>query len=86
MKNMSKIIKGQNKNVTWKPSNETRKYSCRKRQNVQWKGTVKLMMQFTMSDIIRSLAEKVYLRLAQREWKSRFYKYKLLFETKEIFD
>ena len=40
---MSEIIKGYNKKVAPKPRDQTLKSDCRKKQNVQWRKTVKLM-------------------------------------------
>ena len=42
MINMSNIIKGHNKKVISKPHDQIPKCNCRKKQNVQWKGTAKL--------------------------------------------
>ena len=36
-------------------------------------------------DVTRPLLKKVYLGLAEGEWESRFYNYKLSFKKKEIF-
>ena len=44
MKNMSKIIKGNNKKVTSKPRDQTPKRSCSKKKDDQRNGTVKLVM------------------------------------------
>ena len=41
MNNISKIIKGHNKKVKWKPRDQNQNAIAEKNQNVQWKGSVK---------------------------------------------
>ena len=82
MNNMSKIIKGRNKKVTSKPRDQKPKCNCRKQEECQWKGTVKLNDVVYKCDVTRPLLKKVYLGLTEGEWKSRFYDHKLSFKHK----
>ena len=82
MNNMSKIIKGHNKKVTSKPRDQRPKCNCKKKkQNVQGKGrNCQVNNVVYKCDVTRPLPKKVYLGLAEGEWKIRFYNHKLSFK------
>ena len=54
----------------------------KKQQNVQWKGNREVNNVVYKCDVTRPLSKKVYLGLAEREWKSRFCNRKLSFKHK----
>ena len=56
MNNTSKIIIGRNKKVTSKPRDQRRKWDCRKKQNVQEKGTAMLLWKQCALPIITTVA------------------------------
>ena len=68
MNNMSNIILGHHRNPVTKHQNVI----AEKKWNVQWKGTIKLMMQF------------INMMLEEGEWECCFYNHKLSL-TEEIF-
>ena len=83
MKNMSKIIKGHNKKVTLKPRDQRPKCNCRKKAECPVEGNCQVNNVIYKCDLTRRpLPKKVYLGLAEGEWKSRFYNHKLLFKHK----
>ena len=78
MSNMSKIIKGHNKKVTSIPRDKRSKSNCRKKSE----GNCQVNNVVYKCDVTRPLPKKVYLRLAEVEWKSRFCNHKLSFKHK----
>ena len=80
--NMSKIMKGHNRKVTSRPHDKRPNAIAEKQQNVQWKGNREVNNVVYKRDVTRTLSKKVYLGLAEREWKSRFSNHKLSFEHK----
>ena len=68
MNNMSKIIK-EHKKVT-------PKCNCRKKAECLTEGNCQVNDAVYKCDVTRSLPKKVYLGLAEREWKSCFYNHK----------
>ena len=77
---MSKIIKRHNKKVTSKPHDQTPKCNCGEKAECQIERTCQVIDLVYKWDVTRSLPKKC--RLADTEWKSRFYNYKLLFKHK----
>ena len=67
-KSSRNIIKKSCRNDVTKDQNST----AEKKQNVRWKGTVKLTMQFIDVAYQDNCRKRVFLRLAEGEWKSRF--------------
>ena len=84
MNNMSKIIKGHNKKVISKPRDQTPKCNSRKKCSIE--GNCQVNGVVYKCDITRTLLKKVYLRLAEGEWKSRFYNHKLSFRHNRYFN
>ena len=82
MNNMSKIIKGHNKKVTSKPHDQRPNCNCRKKAECPMEGNCQVNNVIYKCDVTRPLPKKVYLGLAEGEWKSRFYNHKLLFKHK----
>ena len=82
MNNMSKIIKGHNKKVTSKPRDQRPKCNCRKKAECPMEGNCLVNDVVYKCDVTRPLPKKVYLGLAEGEWKSRFYNHKLSFKHK----
>ena len=80
--NMSKIIKGHNKKVTSKPPDQRPKCNCIKKVECPMEGNCLVNDIVYKCDITRPLSKKVYLGLAEGEWKSRFYNHKLSFKHK----
>ena len=76
MNNMSKIIKGHNKNVTLKPCDQRPKCKCRKKTECPMEGNCQVNDVVYKCEVTRPPQEKVYLGLAEAEWKSRFYNHK----------
>ena len=70
--NMSKIIKGHNNKVTSKPRGERSKCNCRKKAECPMEGNCQVNNVVYKCDVTRPLPKKMYLRLAEGEWKSRF--------------
>ena len=66
MNNMSKIIKGHSKKVTSIPRDERPKRNCRKKSQ----GNCQVNNVVYKCDVTRPLPKKVYLALAEVEWKS----------------
>ena len=82
MNNMSKIIKGHNKKVTSKPHDQRPNCNCRKKAECPMEGNCQVNNVIYKCDVTRPLPKKVYLGLAEGEWKSRFYNHKLSFKHK----
>ena len=82
MNNISKIIKGHNKKVTSKPCDQRPKCNCRKRAECPKEGNCQINDVVYKFDVTRPLSKKVYLGLAEGEWKGRFYNHKLSFKHK----
>ena len=82
MNNMSKIIKGHNKKVKWKPRDQRPKDNCREKVECPMEGNCLVNGVVYKCDVTRPLPKKVYLGLAEGEWKSRFYNHKLSFKHK----
>ena len=80
MNNISTSIKGHNKKVTSKPRDQRPK--CRKKAECPMEGNCQVIDVVYKCDVTRPLPKKVYLGLAKREWKSRFYNHKLSFKHK----
>ena len=82
MNSMSKIIEGHNERVTsktrdWRPNcNSRKKADCKREGNCHVNNVV------CKCDVTRPLQKKVYLGLAEREWKCCFYNHKLSFKHK----
>ena len=81
MNNMLKIIKRHNKKVTLKPRDQTAKCNCRKKAECPMEGDCQVNDVVCKCDVTRPLPKKV-LGLAEEEWKSHFYNYKLSFKHK----
>ena len=79
---MSNIIKGHNKKVISKPHDQRPKCNCRKKAECPMEGNCQVNNILYKCDITRPLPKKVCLRLAEGEWKSRFYNHKLSFKHK----
>ena len=79
---MPKIIVGHNKNVTPKLNDQRPKWNCRKKAECPMEGNCLVNDVVYKCDITRPLPKKVYLGLAEGEWKSCFYKQKLSFKHK----
>ena len=86
MTNMSKIIKEHNKNVTSKPRDQGPKCNCRKKAECQMEGNCLVIYVVYKCDVIRPMSKKVYLEIAEGEWKNRFNYHKLSFEQKRYFN
>ena len=71
-----KSSRGIIKNSHWNHVTKRPNAIAEKKQNVQWKGTVKLVYR---CDITRPLSKKECPGLAEGEWKSRFYNHKSSF-------
>ena len=82
MNNMSNIIKGHNKKVISKPHDQRPKCNCRKKAECPMEGNCQVNNVIYKCDVTRPLPKKVYLGLAEGEWKSRFYNHKLSFKHK----
>ena len=74
----SKIIKGHNEKVTSIPRDKRPKCNCRKKLE----GNCQVNNVVYKCDVLRPLPKKVYLPLAEVEWKSRFYNHTLSFKHK----
>ena len=72
MNNMSKIIKGH--------SDQRPKCNYRKKAECPMEGNCLVNDVVYKCDITRPLPKKVYLGLAEGEWKSRFFNHKLSFQ------
>ena len=79
---MSSIIKGHNKKVTSKPRDQRPKCNCRKKAECPMEGNCQVNDVVYKCDVTGPLPNKVYLGLAEEEWKSRFYNHMLLFKHK----
>ena len=82
MNNVSKIMKGHYKKVTSKTRDQRPKCNCRKKAECPMEENCLVNGVVYRCDVARPLLEKVYLGLAEREWKSRFYNPKLSFKHK----
>ena len=82
MNSMSNIIKGHNKKAISKPYDQRPKCSCRKKAEGPMEGNCQVNDVIYKCDVTRPLPKKVYLGLAEGEWKSRFYNHKLSFKHK----
>ena len=82
MNNMSKIIKEHNKKVTSKLRDQGPKCNCRKKVECPMEGKFQFNNVVYKYVVTRQLPKKVYLGLADGEWKSRFYNHKLSFKYK----
>ena len=82
MNNMTKIIKEHNKKVTSKLRDQEPKYNCRKKVECPMEGNFQVNNVVCKYVVTRQLPKKVYLGLAEGEWKSRFYNHKLSFKYK----
>ena len=67
MNNLSKTIKGHNKTVTSKPSDQTPKFNSRKKAECSMKGISQVNDVVYKCDVTRPLPKKVYLELADGE-------------------
>ena len=79
---MSKIIKGHHKKVTSKPRDQKPKCNCKIKEECPMEGNCQVNDVVYKRDVTRPLPKKVYLGLAEGEWKSRFYRRKLTFKHK----
>ena len=86
MNNMSKLIKGDNKKFTLKPSDQRPKYNCRRKPEYPMERNCQVNNFKYKCDATRPLPKKAYLGLAEGEWNSRFYNNKLLFKYKKYSD
>ena len=75
-------IKGHNKKVTYKPCDKSPKCNCRKQAGCPMEGNCQVDYVVYKCDVTRPLPKKVYLRLAEGEFKGRFYNQKLSFKNK----
>ena len=82
MNNKSNIIKGHNKKVISKPQDQIPKCNCRKKTQCPTEGNCQVNNVIYKYDVTRPLPKKVYLGLAEGEWKSHFYNHKLSFKHK----
>ena len=82
MSNMSDIIKGHNKKLFSKPHDQRPKCNRRKKSEYPMEGNFQVNNVIYKCDVTRALPKKVYLWLAEGEWKSRFYNHKLSFKHK----
>ena len=82
MNNMSKIIKG-HKKVTSKTHVKTPKWNCRKKEECPMGANFQVNDVIHKCNVARPLPKKVYFRLAEGEWKIRFYNHKLPFKPKK---
>ena len=82
MNSMSKLIKGHNKKVTSKPPDQRLKWNCRKKTECPMEGNCQVNNIVYKCDVIKPFSKNVYLGLAERELKSRFYDYKLSYKHK----
>ena len=85
MNSMPKIIKGHNNKVTSKPHDQTQ-YNCRENAECSMEENYQVNEVFYKCDVTRPLLKKVYLGLAEGEWKNHFYNHKLLFKNKRYFN
>ena len=83
---MNKIIKGHNKKVTSKSHGQTPKCNCKKKAECLMEGNCQVNDLVYKCDVARPLPKKVYLGLAEAEWKSCFYIHKLSFKHKRYSD
>ena len=83
---MSKIIKRINKKVTSKPPDQRPKCNCRKKAKCSMEGNCQVNDVVYNCDVTRPLPKKVYLGLAEGQWKNRFYNHKLSFKHKRYFN
>ena len=65
---------------TSKPRDQSPKCNCRKKSERPMEGNCQVNKVVHKCDITRPFPKKVYLGLAEREWKSRFYNHKLSFK------
>ena len=77
-----KIIKGLNKKITLKPRDQRPKRKCRKKSECSKEGNCQVNNGVYKCDVTRPFPKKLYLGLAEEEWKSRFYNHKLSFTHK----
>ena len=82
MKKVSKIIKGHNRKVTLKPRDQRPKGNCRKKAECRMEENCQINSVVYKCDVTRPLPKKVYLGLAEGEWKSCFCNLKLSFKNK----
>ena len=82
MSNMSKIIRGHSKKATSKSHDQRQKCNCRKKAECPMKRNCQVNDVVYKCDVTRPLPRKLYLGLAELEWKSRFYNHKLSFKHK----
>ena len=82
MNNMSKVITGHHKKVTSKPRDQAPKCNCRIKAECPMEGNCQVNDVVYKCDVTRPLPEKVYLGLAEEEWKISFYNHKLSFKHK----
>ena len=78
------MIKGHNKKVTLKPRDQRPKYNCRKKAECPTEGDCLDNDVVYKCDIARPLPKKVYLGLAEGEWKSRFYNHSYHLNARDI--
>ena len=83
MNNMPKIMKGHNKKVTLKPRDQRPKCNCRKKTKHQMERNSQINDVVYKCDLTRPWPKKVYLRLTEGEWNSRFYNSKSSFKHKK---
>ena len=79
---MSKVIKEPNKKDTSKPRDQTPKCNSRKKAECPMDRSCQVNDIVYKRDATRPLPKKVYLGLAEGEWKSCFYNQKLSFKHK----
>ena len=75
-------IKGHKKKVTSKPRDQSPKYNCRKRPECPRVENCQVNNMVYKCEVTRPLMKKVYLGLAEGEWKSRFYNHRLSLKLK----
>ena len=66
-----------------KPHDQRPKCNCRKKSECTMEGNCQVNNVLCKGDVARPLPRKVYLGLAEGEWKSRFYNHKLSFKHKK---
>ena len=77
-----KIFKGHNKKVKSKPRDQNQNAIAEKKRECPMERICQVNSVVYKFEVTRPLPKKVYLGLAEREWKSRFYNHKLSFKHK----
>ena len=73
------MIKGHNKEVTSKLRDQTPKCNCSKKTECPMEWNCQVNDVVYKCDVRKPLSKRVFLVLAEEEWKSRFYNHKLSF-------